>query len=467
MTSPEGGFYSALDAETEAVEGKYYLWTEEAIAEILGEETGAFLEVYDLAPMPEGEGMVLFMPLPIAEVAADLQIEPALLRERVDQSRRQLLTERSNRVYPLLDDKVLASWNGMMIGSFAYAYQVTGDEAYRQTAERAATFVLSRMRTAGGGLGRSYRQGALKAEGYLEDYAFMAQGLLALYRATEEERWLVAGRELVDQLVARFWDEEAHGFFYTEHGTDLIVRIKNAQDSALPSANAVVVHVLLDLAKLTGDLLYVERARETLHAFGSMVQANPGAFIHLIAAARTFLERDQVGASSTLASAAAPAAETPARTDPYGLGTGTATTIPDTLVRSRLALDTLGVQPGQDFLASVHLDISDGWHINANPASNEFLIPTSLTVNADLPFEVLGIDYPPARPHYLESQGDTLAVYQEQIVLRARLRLPPETAPGARGNLRMLIQYQACDAVRCLPPAEISEVVMLDVGSAP
>ena len=461
MTGPDGGFYSALDAETEAVEGKYYLWSEDSINDALGADAELFLEVYGLAPMPDGEGDVLFMPRPLSEVAADLDMEPAALRARVDRSRERLLGERGHRVYPLLDDKVLAAWNGMMIGTFAYAFEVTGAEVYRRVAERAAGFVMSRMRTADGGLGRSYRNGVLKPEGYLEDYASMASALLSLYRATGEEAWLRDGRQLVDQLIARFKDRDGAGFFYTEHGTDLIVRIKNAQDSALPSANAVVVHVLLALGKLTGEQAYVQLAGQTLNAFGSMAHANPGAFTHMIAAARKFLERDQIAT----AAAAAPAPSSLPRMDLYGLGGGGAARVADPLVRSRVVLESGRLVPGSDFSAAVHLNISDGWHINANPASSEFLIPTSLTVNADLPIEVLGVDYPGARPHYLESQGDTLAVYEEEITLQARLHLKPETAEGANGQLRLLIQYQACDAVRCLPPAEITKVVMLEVGS--
>ncbi len=454
MTDADGGFYSALDAETEAVEGKYYLWTEEAISEILGDEAVLFFEVYDLVAMPEGEGMVLFVPRSLEEVAVDLEMALPALRSRVEGLRARLLKQRSTRLYPLLDDKILTSWNGMMIASYALGYEVLKEESYRRTAEAAAEFVLERMRTADGGLKRLYRHGAVKYEGYLEDYAFFAQGLLSLYRATGDERWLREGRAIVDQMVLRFWDGEDDGFFFTESGTDLIVRIKDAQDSALPGANAVAVHSLLDLVQWTGEMAYLDRARQTLHAFGSMMQGSPSAFTHLVAAARKYLE---------IAALRPVAVGLPAM--PAALQ-GKAPLIPAVLLRTRVDLSVDRPAPGQDFQVAVHLDISKGWHINANPSSSEMLIPTSLTLNADLPLEVLEIDYPGATAFYSAALDETLKVYQDRVTLRAGVRLKPEAAMGQQGRLNLLLQYQACDDTRCLPPAEVLETIDLEVASA-
>lgn len=451
MTGPHGGFYSALDAETEHVEGLYYLWTEDQVAAVLGEGTDLFFEVFALAPMPEVvAGRVMFMPQGLDEVATDLDRDPGALRAAVEQARRQLLHKRVEREYPLLDDKVLAAWNGMMISACATAFEVTGTEDYRRMGEAAADFVLGRMRTADGALGRSFRGGVLKPEGYLEDYAFMARGLLDLHRTTGDSRWLAAGHGLTEQLITRFWDREEGGFFYTENGTDLILRIKNAQDSALPSANAVVVHLLLELAATTGEKAYRDLAGTTLAVFGSMLQATPGAYIHMIAAARRYLESLPAAGGEPVTPAALVGATAPVPD------------LPDTLVRSRASLQGR-LHPAAEFVAAVELEISEGWHINANPASSSWLVPTSLTVNADVPLEVLGVEYPAAQQHYLASQEDTLAVYAGRATLLARLRLAPEAAPTARGPLRLLIQYQACDAVRCLPPAQIAEVVMLEL----
>ena len=455
MTDPEGGFYSALDAETETVEGKYYLWEEAAIRELLGRDSELFFEVYDLVSVPKGEGEILYVPRPLAQVAADLEIDVVQLAERMSELRRRLLEQRSTRTYPLLDDKILASWNGMMITSYAYAYQVLQVEAYRQAAEGAAAFVLGRMRNADGELGRSYRHGALKKEGYLEDYAFMTQGLLALYRATGEQRWLKESRELADLMIARFWDEEEHGFFFTAHGTDLIARIKNAQDAALPSANAVAVHSLLDLAQITGQKEYLDKAAQTLFAFGGMAQANPTAFIHMIAAAHKYTQTDWGIVTKERMPASVAGRQPKIQTDPPKI----------TLLQSMAELSDASPVPGESFQVSVHLDIDEGWHINANPASKEMLIPTSLILNATLPFEVLAVDYPDADRLYVAAVGETLAVYEGRVTVRAEARLSPGLPAGTTGEMRLLVQYQACDDQRCLPPDELASVVPIEVGT--
>ena len=453
LTDPAGGFYSALDAETEAVEGQYYLWTEETIGEILGGEAEMFFEVYDLAAMPGGEGEVLFMPQLLEEAATDLEVGLPLLQQQVEGWRSRLLKERAKRLYPLLDDKILASWNGMMIASYAYAYEVLRDEVYRRAGEAAAGFVLEHMRSADGGLKRSYRRGTIKYDGYLEDYAFMVQGLLALHRATGNERWLREGRALADQMVARFWDREDEGFFFTESGTDLIVRIKDAQDSALPAANGVAVHVLLDLARQTGEKVYLEKGRRTLHAFGGMMQASPSAFTYMVATAARYLEMDRSVPPPALV---LPTLATLKQAAPM---------VPAVPLRTRVELSVAQPAPGQDFQIAVHLEIGAGWHINANPASSPVMLPTSLTVNADLPLAIHRIEYPVPTSLYAAALGETLDVYLDGATLRADVQLQPQTPPGQQGQLRLLVQYQACDDTRCLPPAEVLETVELKVAA--
>ena len=167
MTGPEGAFYSALDAETETEEGKYYLWTVEDLEKVLGREAELFWSVYGLAPMPEGEGGVLYVKASLVD--ADLRAQIAPVRQHV-------LAARTERLYPLLDDKVLAAWNGMMIEAYARGFAVLGDPAYRRTAERAADFALEHLRREDGGLWRVHRLGISRQEAYLDDYAFLARG---------------------------------------------------------------------------------------------------------------------------------------------------------------------------------------------------------------------------------------------------------------------------------------------------
>jgi hypothetical protein len=423
MTSAEGAFYSALDAETEAEEGKYYLWTEDELAAALGEDLPLFMEVYGLAPMPEGEAGVLYVERMPEEVAEDKALGVEELYAHLDDMRSVLLKARSQRAYPLLDDKSIAAWNGLMIAAYARAYEVLGNEQYRRAAERAAEFVWQKMRREDGGLWRVQRTGVARHAGYLDDYAFVAHGLLALHQATEDARWLVAARALVEQMLTRFWDEADGGFFFSEADGHLIVRSKSAQDSALPSGNAVAVHALLDLAAATGEGRYRELAERALRTFGGMMRAQPGGFVHMVAAA----ERVQGGREAGATLAAAPS---------------------DSLV-------LLHVQLVERALGRLHieaqLDIRAGWHIGANPARSDFAQPTSLTINADWPLKEVQIKYPPGRPLVFAALGETLSVYDGRVVLNAEIGRDA----GASGELRLLVQYQACNDVSCLPPAEL------------
>lgn len=429
MTGPEGAFYSALDAETEAEEGKYYLWTARDLERTLGGDAELFWDGYGLASMPEGEGGVLYAKTPLPEGA---------LRDRLTPVRQRVLAARAERPYPLLDDKVIAAWNGMMIEAYARGFAVLGDSLYRRAAERAADFALKHLRRADGGLWRVHRLGISQQVAYLDDYAFLVRGLTALYRATGEGRWLQAARELSAEMVSRFWDEATGGFFFTEASNALIVRSKFAQDSALPSGNAVAAHALLDLAELTGQAHYRSRAAHILAAFGGAMRARPSASVHLAAAAERHLQ--------TVLSAAA-SADTPA----------------DSLVSMRVELSVQRPVAGEAFAATVQLNIRPGWHINANPASGDLLIPTSLTLNADWPLDFARVRYPTGRARAFPALGETLAVYEDQVALWADLSLPPAAA-GTAGYLRFLVQYQACDETRCLPPTELSQRVRVVVA---
>ena len=458
MTSEAGAFHSALDAETEAVEGKYYLWTAKDIEEALEDKAGLFFEVYELAPMPDEEGGVICMKRSLEEAARGLGMDSADLGSEAEDLMGRLRSVRSRRTYPLLDDKVLTAWNGMMIDAYSMGYEILQEPAYLGAAVAAAEFVLENLRMPDGSLKRVHRLGQARYDAYLEDYACFSQGLFSLYRTTGEERWLKAGRGLVDQMIGRFWDGEGGGFFFAEGGKDLIVRSRNAKDSALPAANAVAVHCLLDLARWTGDEIYLEKARKTLLTFGGMMRNQPASFIHMIAAADKLISKK----------GGEPDAVTMGWLPPAGLvGPPSAAVIPPkNLVDARVDLSEEMPAAGQNFQVAVHLEISAGWHINAHPASDDMLIPTSLTLNADLPLEIVDVIYPSSEPLYLAALGDTLEVYKDQVVLRADLRMKEEAVSGQKGELRLLLRYQACDEMRCLPPAELDRVIVLEVASA-
>ena len=470
MTSVAGGFYSALDAETDAVEGKYYVWTEGEIREALGDGAELFLVVYGLAPMPEGDEMVVYEKASTATVASEHGMQVSQLKEVLEKARSELLRVRQGREYPLLDDKFLTSWNGMMIAAYGDAYAVLKDETYRRTAEAAALFVMDRLGTASGGLKRVFRNNTVKYDGFLEDYAYFADGLLALYRATGETRWLRAAEKIADEMVERFWDEEDGGFFYTEGaGEDLIARSKNGQDSALPSANGVAVSCLLELARETGRRDFLDRAERSLHTFGGSMAQFPSGYTQLVRAANIYLKTDwdrldAYAQEKSEESAAGPESGRLGVALPAISLAADEKAIPDSVLRVAVDVSQSLPSPGEQFLATVHLEIVEGWHVNANPAANEWLIPTSLTMNAELPLSLRAVDYPVGAPLFSDAFDETLSVYDGSVELRAEVVVEPEAVPGQEGLMRLLVQYQACDETRCLPPADMIEEVSLRIG---
>jgi uncharacterized protein YyaL (SSP411 family) len=287
MTSPEGPFYSTLDADSEGVEGKFYAWTAEEIERALGnDDAEVFDAVYGVEPEgnwhdPHGHGPpranVLYLAKTFAQYAKLLKKDEAALREQLARARAKLFAVREGRVRPGRDDKALTSWNGLMIGGFAEAARTPGDPSYAETAAKAADFILTKMRTPDGKLPRTWSAGSRpKLNAYLEDYAFLADGLVSLYEATYDPRWVTAALELVRVMIDQFWDDQDGGFFYTGRDHEaLIARTKDPHDSAVPSGNAVATTVLLRLAKLTGRTDLADKAEATLRLYRGLLAEHP------------------------------------------------------------------------------------------------------------------------------------------------------------------------------------------------
>ena len=278
MTAPDGGFYSALDAETDAEEGKYYVWTEDEIKKVLSKtDVKQFASIYGVDKGPNFDGKnVLYVPNG-AESEASLKT--------VKSARETLLAARFERERPLLDTKIIVSWNGMMIDALAYGYEVLGDEKYLTAASKAAQFILDKIRKPDGELWHTYTAGVAKYDGYLDDYAFLVQGLLGLSNATGEERWLRSATTLTDKMIELFWDDKHGGFFFTKaDAKQLIVRTKKPHDSAIPSGNAVAVNNLLML-----DPSYRNYAEKTLRSFAKAMEDTPSSFMHMLFALNGYL----------------------------------------------------------------------------------------------------------------------------------------------------------------------------------
>ncbi len=453
LRMPDSGFYSALDSETHGVEGLYYLWTKAQIEETLGADAGLFFVLYDLAPMPEGDRGVIYIPRSLAEVAAERDMESQQLDAQLAPLRQRLLRVRQQRPRPLLDTKILSAWNGMMIDAYAYAYQILGDEAYLTTARQGAAFVWQRLRNEEGRLQRSFRDGTVSHNAFQEDYAFLARGLLALYGATQEQRYLHQAEQLVADMDRLFWDAERGGYFTTDRSEQLIAQSKHPYDGAIPSGNSEAANVLLTLASITGKAAYSTRASETLKAFAGAMDRSAGGFSRMLLAAHHNLNGYDESS--------------PSRSQPPRLAgilagltssqTG-AVTLPDSRdhvqIEAFVSVDTL--LPGSDFVVAARLLVAPGWHINAHPASYDFLIPTTLKTISELPLARLSIDYPPAGVFKPGFADDSLSVYTDSVVIRATLRLDADAEPGSVEALSVSLQFQACNDAQCLAPAQVS-----------
>ncbi|MGI8655097.1 MAG: thioredoxin domain-containing protein [Pyrinomonadaceae bacterium] len=280
MTNEQGGFYSTQDADSEGHEGKFFVWTPPEIKEILGaEDARLFSAYYDVTEAGNFEGVnILHVSRSVEDTAKAAGVSVERLREALERGRRELFAAREKRVKPARDEKILTAWNGLMLASFAEAAAILERDDYLNIARRNAEFVLDNLRR-DGLLLRTYKDGQAKLNAYLDDYAFYADGLLALYEASGEVRWLEEVQAIADTMLREFWDEQAGGFFYTgKSHEELIVRSKDYFDNATPSGNNVAADVLLHLSVLTGNDDYRQRAETVLHILGEPLMRYPSAF---------------------------------------------------------------------------------------------------------------------------------------------------------------------------------------------
>ncbi|MAS95859.1 MAG: thioredoxin domain-containing protein [Verrucomicrobiales bacterium] len=279
MTSEEGGFYSAEDADSEGEEGKFYVWSTAEVKEVLGEEDGEFfIETFHLTD--EGnfleEATREKTGTNIPHLKEELLDDAA---ERVEVLRKKLFEHREKRIHPQKDDKILTDWNGLMIAAFARAAQVLGEEEYKVAAKKAADFTLDKLTDESGRLHKRYRQGEAGLAAHLEDYAFVIWGLLDVYEATFEVKYLEKAIEYQKILDEQFWDEETGGYYtVADDGEKLIVRAKKLYGGAIPSGNAVSIGNLVRLHRMTGTPEYATRGDELVRAFSTEIGERPAIY---------------------------------------------------------------------------------------------------------------------------------------------------------------------------------------------
>jgi uncharacterized protein len=289
LHSPEGGFYSAEDADSEGEEGKFYVWTDAEFSSVLGRQDAAVWSrvfnlkkdgnFFDESTRSRTGANILHLRSMPARIATEIGIDENDLLKNWEAVRQKLFQHRQQRVHPLKDDKVLTDWNGMMIAALARGARVLGQAKYADAAVGAAGFILEKMRRADGRLLHRYRQGDVAVEGHAEDYAFFIFGLLELYRTTFDPRYLTESLVLQQRMVDDFWDDKNGGFYSTSASSrDLPVRPKGLYDGAIPSANSMALFNLLCLSRMTADAQWEARAQALARSFSGSVHLHPSAF---------------------------------------------------------------------------------------------------------------------------------------------------------------------------------------------
>lgn len=456
LTDETGAFYSALDAETNAIEGEYYVWDRKTIEAVLGAEDAAvFGKVYGLeAPNEFEHGFVLHFPRAVSTVAKELNTTETALHDKLSEMRLKVLAERRKRESPLLDDKVLTSWNGLMIRAFADASVAFGSEPYRNAAIKAADFVLSKMSDKDGRLLRTSRKGKAKLNAYLDDYAFVVSGLLALHTATDDTRWLSEAERLQAKQDELFKAKDSGGYYFTSHDhEELIVRTRNANDGVIPSGNSVSVRNLVKLATLTGKKSYRDTARETLNVFSEQLRAQGAGMANMGLALAEFLEAPQ---------------ESGAKLSREGLDqtvfqvqTGTAQKDKKAVkkkkpVEARAYLSVDKLPAGNKAKVAIYIRMQKGWHINTDKPSPSYLSATKFEVKSKYGTKLTAVKYPKFKVKRVPGEKEPFHILEGTVVIYGLLDIPAK-AVGKTEELQLILNCQACndDTGMCLRPDKI------------
>jgi hypothetical protein len=434
MLDEAGAFHSTLDADSEGHEGRFYVWKPQEVMDILGPAEGALINDYfGITPAGnfEGGASIPHVDVPLDAFAERRRLAPAGARARVETAREALRAARDRRVHPHRDDKILSAWNGLMIAAMARASATLDDAGLRDSAAKAASFLLERMRGADGLMRVSYRAGRLSPDAFLDDQAFVIAGLLALHEAGAGGRWLAEAQSLARATEKAFHDASGGGFFFTPPGrADLIVRAKSATDGAIPSGNAVMASNLLALSRATGEASWRKRADEILSTWQGAMASLPGAFHSMLLALR------EAGGAPAQAGPRVTVTPRP----PAG-----------------------AVRPGQKATVEIILEIPPGWHVQSASPSMPGLIATRVTI-AEGPATLEALDAPEGKLRPVGFSARPLSVYEGRVTLRATLALASGASPGSLPVSGEVV-YQACDERSCLLPARAPFSLTVEVAA--
>lgn len=282
MLAPDGGWYSSLDADSEGVEGKFYVWTKAELDELLGNDSGWFCDYYRVSATGnwEHKNNILIMGQSPADFAEKRGLSEASLLQKLEGAKKVLLEARATRIRPGLDDKILTSWNALMIKGCVDAYRAFGDEAYLESALTTANFIEANLRN-GDGLFRNFKSGKASINAFLDDYALLIEAYLALHQVTFEAKWLQRSKALVDYVFAHFYNKKAQLFFYTSDlDPALITRKMELLDNVIPASNSVMANVLFDLGHFLDDTTYLETSENMLQNIQKDMARYGGSYSH-------------------------------------------------------------------------------------------------------------------------------------------------------------------------------------------
>jgi len=464
MSDEHGGFFSAYDADSEGVEGKFYLWGRDEIVSILGEDEGElFCRAYNIKDegnfQEEATGEVTGTNIPHLqgswdEIATAENIPLEEIRSRLKSDKEKLREHRAHRIWPHLDDKVLTSWNGLMISSLAFAGRHLNETRYTVAAERAADFLLTAMQK-DGRLLRTYRDGEAKLNAYLDDYAFLADGLLELYEVTEDTRRLEQAKALMGVLHDHYWDGTTGGFFFTsEDHEDLLTRSKDPTDKAIPSGNGMAAKTLVRLGILTGEKSYLDTAKSIFEAFNGLMQQASRSTESLILALAMYFDTISSGAMR----------EDIERITSDFDGDKPDAYVGESPVSAAIFLSRLRAAPGETFSAAIKLIIDEGWHINSGKPLQEYLKPTMISLEDNPAVSMGEISYPDGKEVTFPFNAEPLSVYEDDVWLRVPLTIGKKAKDGSV-QLDFGIRIQPCNEQSCRAPRTLLLSIPIEIDA--
>jgi hypothetical protein len=447
MTSPDGAFYSALDADSNHKEGEFYVWTTDEIKAVLGNDADVafFRSVYGVtAPNFEDKFHILRLPKPTAEIAKDLKMTEAELLARLEPLKAKLMAVRARRERPFLDTKIITSWNGQMIAGYAKAGEVFKDKHFTNAAAKAAEFLLKTMRAKDGRLMRLYaavpgEKAAPRGAGYLDDYAYFIHGLLNVHDATGDKKWLDEAKALTDTAMKLHGDLERGGFYFTAHDHEkLFARSKDGYDSAQPSGNGVMADNLIRLGRKTGDVKYRDFGFRTAKVFAFVLKTTPGSAPGIARALDQLLDIADKDPSAI-------EPKNPLALDPMKKGLASAD-----VVKAELKAEPI-VEGKQAF--TITLTIEKAWHLYANPVGNEKFKGGETSVEVLVGGKKLeaAMVYPKGGTAK-DDEGIDYGIYEGTVTIKG-------TVPrGKEGDLEVRVSVAACKSGKngvCLLPSVV------------